>query len=146
MSTMRRNRNIERFWQFHRWLYQASGGRLGAKMMGHQVLLLHTLGRKSGVGRTNALFFFSDDERYVVIASHLGEPKHPAWYHNLMARPETTIQVGTRRLEVRGREAEGEERERIWDMVVAKDERYAEYQALTERKIPVIILEPINRV
>jgi deazaflavin-dependent oxidoreductase (nitroreductase family) len=112
-------------------------------MMGHQVLLLHTIGRKSGLARTNALFYFMDDERYVVIGSHLGEPKHPGWYHNLMASPRTMVQVGTRRLEVQGREAEGEERARIWDMVVAKDAQYTDYQALTDRVIPVIILEPI---
>ena len=144
MATLRRNRNIERFWQFHRWLYQVSGGRLGARMMGHQVLLLHTVGRKSGLARTNALFYFMDADRYVVIASHLGEPRHPGWYHNLMASPRTTIQVGTRRVEVEGREAEGAERTRIWDMVVAKDPRYADYQALTERLIPVIILVPVE--
>ena len=146
MATIKRTRSIERFWQFHRWLYQVSGGRLGARMMGNQVLLLHTIGRKSGLTRTNALFYFMDGERYVVIASHLGEPKHPGWYHNLMGRPQTMIQVGTRKLEVQGREAEGEERTRIWDMVVAKDPRYADYQALTERLIPVIILEPVVNV
>ena len=104
MTTLRRSRAIERFWNFHRWLYQSSGGRLGARMMGHQVLLLHIVGRKSGLARTNALFFIEDGDQYVVIASNLGDAKNPAWYHNLMASPETTIQVGTRHLVVHGRE------------------------------------------
>jgi deazaflavin-dependent oxidoreductase (nitroreductase family) len=78
----------------------------------------------------------------VVIASVLGEPRHPAWWLNLRAHPDTTIQLGRERIAVRAREAEDAERERLWAELVAGSPAYAEYQALTERRIPVVVLEP----
>jgi len=137
-----RSRWVELFWRVHKRLYRLSNGRIGARMAGLPVLLLDTVGRKSGTPRTNALTYLPWGEAFVVIASVLGEPRHPAWFLNLAARPEVGVQVGARRLRARAREAEGEERERIWDAVVKASPDYAQYRARTGRRIPVVVLEP----
>jgi deazaflavin-dependent oxidoreductase (nitroreductase family) len=134
---------VERFWFWHKRLYRWSGGRIGARMANLPVLLLDTIGRRSGAARTNALTYLPWGEAFVVVASVLGEPKHPAWYLNLVANPDVQIQVGARRLAVRARDAEGEERERIWDAVVAESPDYAQYRSRTGRRIPVVVLEPV---
>jgi deazaflavin-dependent oxidoreductase (nitroreductase family) len=141
MAAARRTKGVELFWKIHLPLYRWSGGRLGGRVMGMPVLLLDTVGRKSGQGRTNALTWFPKDDAFVVIASFLGEPRDPAWWLNLRASPDTTIQVGRERIAVRAREAAGAEREQLWAAVVAKAPDYAEYQARTERRIPVVVLE-----
>jgi deazaflavin-dependent oxidoreductase (nitroreductase family) len=138
---MRRTKAVEWFWRLHIPLYRLSGGRLLGRVMGMPVLLLDTVGRKSGQRRTNALTWFPKGDDFVVIASVLGEPRDPAWWRNLRAAPETTIQVGSERIAVRAREAAGAEREQLWSAVVATAPAYAEYQALTERRIPVVVLE-----
>jgi deazaflavin-dependent oxidoreductase (nitroreductase family) len=142
MAAARKTPIVELFWKIHPHLYRWTGGRIGGRMMGLPVLLLTTRGRRSGRQRTNALMYLPADDRYVVIASYLGEPRHPAWWLNLKASPETTIQVGPRTLPVVAREAEGEERERLWKEIVGRQGDYAEYQQRTERRIPVVVLEP----
>ncbi len=141
MAAARRTKAVELFWKIHLPLYRWTGGRLGGRVMGMPVLLLDTVGRKSGQRRTNALTWFPKGEAFVVIASVLGEPRDPAWWLNLRASPETTIQVGSERIAVHAREATGAEREEIWAALVAKAPDYAEYQARTERRIPVVVLE-----
>jgi deazaflavin-dependent oxidoreductase (nitroreductase family) len=138
---MRRTKAVEWFWRLHIPIYRASGGRLLGRVMGMPVLLLDTVGRKSGQRRTNALTWFPKGDDFVVIASVLGEPRDPAWWLNLRAAPETTIQAGRERIAVRAREAVGAEREQLWSAVVAQVPEYAEYQARTERRIPVVVLE-----
>lgn len=108
------------------------------------VLLLGTVGRRSGTPRTNALTYLPWNGHQVVIASVLGEPRHPAWYLNLMARPEVEVQVGARRFAARAREAEGAERERIWDALVQVSPDYERYRERTGRRIPVVVLEAIK--
>jgi deazaflavin-dependent oxidoreductase (nitroreductase family) len=137
----RRTKAVELFWRIHLPLYRLSGGRILGRVMGMPVLLLDTVGRKSGQRRTNALTYFQQGRAFVVIASVLGEPRDPAWWLNLRASPETTIQVGRERIAVRAREAAGAEREQLWAAVVAQAPDYAEYQRLTERRIPVVVLE-----
>lgn len=133
---------VELFWKLHPWLYRWSQGRIGGKMMGMPVLLLTTTGRKSGQPRTSALTYLPQGGRYVVIASYLGEPRHPAWWLNLQANPDAEIQVGGRHIAVRAREAEGDEREWLWADAVARAHDYAAYQERTTRRIPVVILDP----
>jgi deazaflavin-dependent oxidoreductase (nitroreductase family) len=111
------------------------------------VLLLITTGRKSGQPRPSTLYTFPHrvsrtGENYVVIASNAGHPSHPAWCLNLRADPNAIVHVAGRRFGVLAREAEGEERERLWAQIIAWDPDYAEYQGRTDRLIPVIILEP----
>ena len=134
---------VELFWRCHKHLYRWSGGRIGARMANLPVLLLETVGRRSGQPRLNALTYLPwSGDRYVVIASVLGEPRHPAWYLNLEARPEVAIQVGARRIAVRAREAEGEEREAIWNALVAQSPDYEQYRERTGRRIPLVVLSP----
>lgn len=134
---------VEVFWQVHKRLYRWSNGRIGARMANLPVLLLHTIGRRSGTPRTNALTYLPWGDAFVVIASVLGEPRHPAWYLNLVANPEVGVQVGARRIRARAREAEGAERERIWDAVVAESPDYEKYRGMTKRRIPVVVLEGV---
>ena len=144
MPAIRRTPLIEFFWAIHRWLYQKTGGRLGSTILGNAVLLLTTTGRKTGKMRTTALTYLHDDGRLVVIASNAGERRHPAWFLNLMSHPRATAQVGPMVLTVHGREAVGDERERLWSRIVEMDRSYAEYQARTTRQIPVVVLEAVQ--
>ena len=112
-------------------------------MLGIPILLLYTRGRKTGKPRTNALIYVSDGTNYAVAGSHAGEPRNPAWYHNLKANPNVSIQVKSLRFAVVARNAEGEERMRIWAKLVEADPAFAEYETRTSRKIPVVVLEPV---
>ena len=123
------------------YLMRASGGRLKTTVIAPTVLLTHT-GAKSGKKRTTPLVYMRDGDNVVIVASKGGYPKHPAWYHNLRANPDTTIQVGSKRWPVRARVAEPTERARLWPRVLETYSGYGDYQRRTERKIPLVILEP----
>ena len=138
---MRRNLLIELFWKLHRRVYALTGGRVGAHAAGLPILLLTTLGRRSGEPRTSALTYLPRGDACVVIASHLGEPRHPFWWLNLVAQPNAQVQVGSVVRSMRARQAEGAEREAIWDDLIARSPQYAQYRENTERRIPVVILE-----
>jgi F420H(2)-dependent quinone reductase len=125
----------------HVWLYRLTGGRVGGRVRGVDIVLLEHVGRKSGKRRTSPLLYIRDGENLVIVASKGGAAKHPAWWINLRANPETTVQVGGERRRVRAREAEGEERERLWTRVVEVWPDYENYQRRTERRIPVVVLE-----
>lgn len=125
----------------HRWLYRASGGRLGSRLAGIDHLLLTTMGRKSGLARQQPLAFFEDGERLLVIASNGGNDRPPAWYLNLCAEPEVEVQIGSREESRTARTASPEERARLWPGLVEKNPFYGRYQERTERVIPVVILE-----
>lgn len=139
---MRRNAAVELFWRVHPKLYRWSGGRVGGRLMGLPVLLLRTRGRRSGATRENALTYLPHGDACIVIGSCLGEPRHPAWVHNLRARPEAWVQVGRDVVPVRAREAEGEERTRLWRAMAERQPEYEAYAARTGRRIPVVVLEP----
>jgi deazaflavin-dependent oxidoreductase (nitroreductase family) len=126
----------------HRWLYQASAGRIGGRLAGWPVLLLTTTGRRSGRRTTIALNYLQDGDRLVVTASNAGEPAHPSWYLNLRAHPRASVQVGGIQRTVVAADASPEERESLWRAIVAFDRSYAEYQARTSRLIPVVLLRP----
>jgi F420H(2)-dependent quinone reductase len=107
------------------------------------MLLLDHVGAKSGTKRTTPLLYFRDGESLVIVASKGGFPKHPAWYHNLMANPDTTVQVGNEKRPVHARTANPEEHERLWPRAVKSYSGYADYQARSKgREIPLVILEP----
>jgi deazaflavin-dependent oxidoreductase (nitroreductase family) len=129
----------------HTHLYRLTGGRLGHTIpgVGGKMLLLDHVGAKSGTRRTSPLLYVKDGDDLVVVASKGGFPKHPAWYHNLMANSDTTVQVGTEKRRVHARTASPEERERLWPLVVARYHGYADYQARSKgREIPLVVLEP----
>ena len=144
MPAVRRTALMETIWKVHRWAYEKSGGRIGGTMMGMPVLLLHTTGRKTGTPRTSPLMYLPHGDACVVIASNAGEPRHPAWWHNLKADPRAQVQRGRERTIVVAREAHGDERARLWAEALRREKSYAEYEARTTRRIPIVVLEPVR--
>jgi len=127
----------------HAAVYRATRGVIGHRFPGSPpVLLLDHVGARSGVSRTSPLVYALDGESLVIVASKGGYPKNPAWFHNLIANPDTTVQVGSRRRDVHARVARPEERERLWSLVVKVYGGYEAYQRRTEREIPLVMLEP----
>ena len=126
----------------HQWLYEKSDGRIGASIGRRPMLLLRHVGRKTGQARTSPLLYVRDGDNYAVIASKGGDPKHPGWFHNLTADPDVEIQIGRKRIPVRARVAEGDERARIWARANEVNKGgYDVYQTRTDREIPVVVLE-----
>ena len=111
---------------------------------GRQVLLLTTKGAKSGETRTTPLVYSHVGDKLVVIASKGGSPTHPAWYHNLLAHPEATVEVGTERFRVTATVTTGEERQRLFDRQAAQMPIFVEYQHKTSRQIPVLVLTRLD--
>jgi F420H(2)-dependent quinone reductase len=127
----------------HTFLYRASGGLIGHRFPGAPpMLLLDHVGAKSGVKRTSPLAYVADGSDVVLVASKGGYPKNPAWYHNLRAHPDTTVQIGRERRAVRARVANATERKRLWPKALKTYSGFGGYQGRTEREIPLVILEP----
>lgn len=124
--------------------FRANAGRVGGMFEGAPMLLLHHQGAKSGVDRVTPLVYLPDGDRYVIFASKAGAPEHPAWYHNLMAHPDTSIEVSAEVVQVTASEAHGEERQRLFDAQVAVMPNFGEYQQKTTRQIPAIVLTPVD--
>jgi deazaflavin-dependent oxidoreductase (nitroreductase family) len=123
-------------------LYEATSGAEGGTLQGKPVVILTTLGRHSGNVRKAPLMRVEHNGTYAVVASMGGAPKHPAWYLNLIASPEVTLQDGANVYVMAAREVQGDEKVRWWALAVDAWPAYAEYQAKTERQIPVVVLEP----
>ncbi len=127
----------------HRFVYRASGGRLGGRMMGMRVLLLKHVGRKTDLERVTPLLYIRDGEHWVVVASNAGDDRSPAWWLNLMRNPEVEIQVERERFAVKARRASDTEAERLWPELVRAYRYYDDYRERTAREIPVAILERV---
>jgi deazaflavin-dependent oxidoreductase (nitroreductase family) len=132
----------------HDKVYQKSGGRIGHKFPGvPPTLLLHTVGAKSGQPRTNSLTYARDGDGYLVVASNGGSDRYPSWYHNLRARPEAEINVGTKRFAVTWRQVtpEDSDYQRMWKLVNKNNwNMYEGYQRRTSRPIPIFELKPMS--
>ena len=129
--------------RLHIAAYRASRGLIGHRGLGMPpMLLLDHVGAKSGKHRTSPLVYVRDGADVVIVASKGGHPRHPSWYHNLRAHPDTTVQVGSERRAVHARLANPEERKRLWPMAVKIYSGYTGYQRRTDREIPLVILEP----
>jgi deazaflavin-dependent oxidoreductase (nitroreductase family) len=122
--------------------FRANDGVVAGMFEGMPLLLLHHTGAKSGTARVNPLAYQADGDRYVIFASKAGAPTNPDWYHNLLAHPDTAIEVGTDTIDVLATEATGEERERLYATQKERVPQFAEYEQNTDRVIPVIILTP----
>jgi len=120
--------------------FRANGGKVGGPFEGAPLLLLTTTGAKSGKRRTIPLVCLPDGDRLVIFASKGGAPTNPDWYHNLVAHPEVTIEVGTETFEATAVVISGEERDQLYAKQAKLFPGFAEYQAKTERRIPVIAL------
>jgi len=123
-------------------VYRLSGGRIGGKVGNGPVLLLTTTGRKSGQKRTAPVLYLADGERFVVINTNAGNEKTPAWSLNLRANPEAAVEVGRKRVEVRSRLAEGEERADLWRRHMQQYEGWDFYESKLDREVGVFVLEP----
>jgi deazaflavin-dependent oxidoreductase (nitroreductase family) len=128
----------------HTGLYRATGGKLFGRMGKSPIMLLNTVGRKTGRKRTSPLLYVMDGEDFVIIASKGGAPTHPAWYLNLKANPDATVEVGDRKVRVRAEEVDSEEKVRLWQKMVEMYPAYDAYQEKTEREIPLLVLRPVE--
>ena len=133
---------LRRLMGAHTTAYRATRGMIGHRFPGAPPsLLLDHVGARTGTKRTSPLVYTVDGENLILVASKGGYPKNPAWFHNLLAHPDTTIQVGAERRPVRARVATAAERKRMWPLVVANYSGYEDYQRRTEREIPLVVLE-----
>jgi deazaflavin-dependent oxidoreductase (nitroreductase family) len=130
--------------RIHNAIYRLTGGKVAGKFRNAPVLLLTTTGRKSGQPRTNPLLYTdAGANAYMVIASKGGADEHPFWYLNLKANPLAEVTIGRETKHVRARDAEGEERERLWRALADLNPGYDGYAKKTSRRIPVVVLEPV---
>ncbi len=120
-----------------------SRGRIGSRLGTQTILLLHSVGRKSGKKFVTPIAYFFTEGFYFVIGSNWGKDAHAAWYYNLLARPRTTIEVKGRTIPVEATQAEGPDYERLWQYAVDHHPPYAHYKEMTKRHIPIIVLKPI---
>ncbi|MEU8400583.1 nitroreductase family deazaflavin-dependent oxidoreductase [Nonomuraea sp. NPDC048892] len=120
--------------------FRENEGRVGGMFEGAPLVLLTTTGAKSGRRVTTPVMYLKDGDRYVVIASKGGDDSNPAWYHNLIATPAATAEIGTETFEVKAVVAEGEERDRLYARMVEQAPQFAEYEKKTTRRIPVVAL------
>ena len=128
----------------HSALYRASGGKIGNKTFGCETFLLTTTGAKTGKPRTAPLLYLKDGKHFVIVASNGGSPAHPAWFVNLTKTPEAAVQIGRDVTKVRARQANAQEKARLWPLLTKFYQGYEVYQSVTKREIPVVILEPVK--
>jgi deazaflavin-dependent oxidoreductase (nitroreductase family) len=125
------------------WAYRATGGKIGGKFLrGAPVMLVTTTGRKSGEPRTVPLIYLEDGDDLVIVASKGGMSHHPAWYRNLEANPDVEVEIGSERRKMRARRASDEEKAELWPRLTQIYRDYDDYQARTDRNIPVVVLSP----
>jgi len=129
--------------RLHRALYRKTGGRIGARLAGMDMLLLTTTGRKSGAPRTLPLACFRDGEQLVIAGTNNGQDHHPAWWLNLEANPQAEVQLGADTFRARAERATGAERERLWPWLKQQNPAYQRYEKRTTREIPVVVLRRI---
>ncbi len=124
--------------------FRANDGVVGGPFEGAPLLLLHTTGAKSGTERVHPLMYRQVGEQTVIFASKAGAPSHPAWYHNLLTTPAAEIEIGKETISVTARIATGAEREQIWSDQKRDVPQFADYEAATDREIPVVVLERVS--
>ncbi|SCG64565.1 nitroreductase family deazaflavin-dependent oxidoreductase [Micromonospora humi] len=125
--------------------FRTNGGQVGGQFAGAPLLLLHTVGARSGQLRVNPMMYQKLDDGYAVFASNAGAPTNPDWYHNVLAQPQVKAEIGTETVDLVARVADGDERERIWNAQKAAYPGFADYEQKTSRQIPVVVLEPARR-
>jgi deazaflavin-dependent oxidoreductase (nitroreductase family) len=134
---------INWFTRFNSFLIRISGGKIGSKLGTQTVLLLHTVGRKSGRERVTPIAYFDYEDKYVLVASNWGRNKQADWFLNLQRNPRARVEVRGTSQEVQARVTEDKEYERLWNFVTKRHPPYLDYQKMTARRIPIVLLEPI---
>jgi deazaflavin-dependent oxidoreductase (nitroreductase family) len=124
--------------------FRANAGKVGGPFAGRTLLLLHTIGAKSGLEHVNPVAYVNDGDRLVIIASKGGAPTNPDWYYNLVAHPLGTVEVGTEKFQVRASAPAEPERTQLYNKMVEMMPGFAEYQRRTKRVIPVIVLTRVK--
>ncbi len=124
--------------------FRANDGTVGGPFAGAPMVILHTIGAKSGQERVSPLIYYPDGERVVLVASKGGAPTNPDWYHNLRANPEVSIEIGTETKRMRARIPERAERDELFARIVALMPNFGQYQQNTDRVIPVVVLEQVG--
>jgi deazaflavin-dependent oxidoreductase (nitroreductase family) len=122
--------------------FRSNGGKTSGELAGMPLLLLITVGAKSKQTRINPLAYTKDGDNYIIIASKGGAPTNPDWFHNIVANPEVTIEVGSERFQAHATIPEGAERDRLYDQMATQLPNFAEYQRNTTRRIPIVVLKP----
>jgi len=130
------------FTALHVFFYRLSGGKFGGRMGAGNILLLDSIGRKSGKARTTPVMYIQEGTSYVVAASAGGGPVNPGWYHNLRTAGSTTIQVMGNKMTASVVEADPVRRDQLWAKIVAAMPQFKGYETRTTRKIPLLILTP----
>jgi deazaflavin-dependent oxidoreductase (nitroreductase family) len=133
---------IRLFMRINASLIRATRGRVGAQLGTQTILILDTIGRKSGQLRSIPIAYFFYEGKYLVVESNWGKDQHADWYFNLLSQPQASIEVKGQTIQVNARFAEGEEYERLWQYVTKRHSPYLEYQKMTSRKLPIAIFEP----
>ena len=137
-----KDRFIKWFTDLNAFMIRISKGRIGSRLGTQSILILHTKGRRSGEPRSTPIAYFDYRGRYLLVGSNWGRPKNADWLLNLRKEPRARVDVKGRSYNVQAHEAEGEEYSRLWAYVTEKHAQYLRYQAMTARRIPVVVLEP----
>lgn len=124
--------------------FRANAGHVGGPYADRSLLLLHTIGAKTGQKRVNPVVYITDGDRFVILASKAGAPTNPDWYHNLLAHPLVTVEVGAEQFQVKATVSIEPERGRLFNKMVEASPGFADYQRKTTRLIPVIVLTRVN--
>jgi deazaflavin-dependent oxidoreductase (nitroreductase family) len=127
--------------RLQRFLYLKTDGAIGASLGGMRILLLTSVGRRSGHQRIAPLLFIRDEDRFVVVASNAGDDRDPGWWRNLEANPNARVQIRGEHYDVVARRADAEEAERLWPRLVQAYRPYEDYRRRTRREIPIVLLE-----
>jgi deazaflavin-dependent oxidoreductase (nitroreductase family) len=135
---------IKWFMAINAFLIRISKGRIGSKLGTQTILILHTVGRKSGLPRSIPIAYFFYEGKYLIVESNWGKPQHADWYFNLRQNPQASIEVKGQMIKVKASFAEGEEHTRLWEYVTKKHPPYLDYQKMTKRKIPIAVFVPMK--
>jgi deazaflavin-dependent oxidoreductase (nitroreductase family) len=134
---------IKWFMSFNSFLIVITAGRLGSQLGSQTILILHSVGRRSGKPRTTPIAYFEYKNQYLLVASNWGRDKQADWYLNIMKEPRTEIEVRGKKIKVMAREALGNEYNDLWKFATEKYPQYLNYQKMTKRRIPIMVLDPI---
>ncbi len=133
---------IRWFTSFNAFLIRVTNGRIGSRLGTQTILLLYTTGRKSGEPRIIPIAYFRFEEKYLLVGSNWGKEKHADWYLNLLKESHGMIRVDGKRISVNAHDAQGDEYDRLWKFVTQRHAQYLNYQKMTTRRIPIMVLQP----
>jgi deazaflavin-dependent oxidoreductase (nitroreductase family) len=134
---------IKWFMSINAFFIRISRGRIGSKLGTQTILILHTVGRKSGLERVIPIAYFDYEGKYLIVASNWGKDKNADWYFNIINQPRVEIDVRGKKVSVMAREAQGSEYEALWKFASGRHPQYLDYQKMTARHIPIVVLESV---